>query len=349
MKALINKIFLFSFCSLVFLSCKKDEQQAVYSGEAEAPVVAASTTNVVLSKANVGDTVVTFTWQPAGFGFQAAVSYSLELDVKGGNFENPRTVKINEAGVLEKDYNGMDFNSILLSMNLPEGSASDIQVRIKAEAATLGTVTNPAVSIAPVYSAPVELTVTPFALISYIYVPGAYQGWDPASADSLTSPSGNGIYEGVIYFDAADSEFKLTKGKNWNDNYGGSDGRLESNGSNLKVPAAGNYLIKADLNALTYEVSPLQWSIIGSATAGDWAADTDMKYHNGKRVWEITASLTAGELKFRKNHDWGTNFGDSDPKDGSLDAGGDNIPVASAGTYKITLNLNENTYSIQKL
>ena len=33
-------------------------------------------------------------------------------------------------------------------------------------------------------------------------MPGAYQGWDPTTADSLVSATGDGVYKGVILFNA---------------------------------------------------------------------------------------------------------------------------------------------------
>ena len=87
------------------------------------------------------------------------------------------------------------------------------------------------------------------------------------------------------------------------------------------------------------------WGIIGSATPKGWDADTDMKFDNANQVWKLTVSLTAGEIKFRKNHDWGTNFGGAN---GSLIAGGANIAVANAGTYDIVVDFNANTYTLTK-
>ena len=50
---------------------------------------------------------------------------------------------------------------------------------------------------------------------------------------------------------------------------------------------------------------------------------------------------------FRQDDDWGVNLGDTGA-DGVLDAGGDNIAV-TAGTYNITLDITNNSYTMQKL
>jgi hypothetical protein len=56
-------------------------------------------------------------------------------------------------------------------------------------------------------------------------------------------------------------------------------------------------------------------------------------------------SLTQAQMKFRLNDDWGVNLGDNGA-DGSLEAGGANIVIPAAGTYNITLDTVNNTYSL---
>ncbi len=55
----------------------------------------------------------------------------------------------------------------------------------------------------------------------------------------------------------------------------------------------------------------------------------------------------AGEFKFCVNPDWSVNFGDTGAN-GSLEAGGDNIKLADAGLYKVNVDMNAKTYTIQK-
>ena len=64
----------------------------------------------------------------------------------------------------------------------------------------------------------------------------------------------------------------------------------------------------------------------------------------GDNLYQAYATLLDGEFKFRKDGGWAENLGDNDA-DGSLEAGGANI-AASAGTYLVTLDLSENTYSV---
>jgi hypothetical protein len=54
--------------------------------------------------------------------------------------------------------------------------------------------------------------------------------------------------------------------------------------------------------------------------------------------------LNAGLIKFRKNHNWAVNLGGSG---GVLTQDGANISVV-AGNYTITLNAENNTYTLVK-
>ena len=88
------------------------------------------------------------------------------------------------------------------------------------------------------------------------------------------------------------------------------------------------------------------WGIVGSA-ANNWGATPDLPFFKTDVDGVLAAYVTLidGEIKFRENNDWANNFGDNGA-DGTIEAGGDNIAV-TAGSYKITLNFNDNTYTIE--
>ena len=91
------------------------------------------------------------------------------------------------------------------------------------------------------------------------------------------------------------------------------------------------------------------WGIVGSA-ANDWGnAGPDLPLYttSASNVFVAYVNLKDGAMKFRENNDWTNNFGDTGA-DGTLDAGGDDIVVTAAGDYKIVLDLNNNTYTIEE-
>ncbi|WP_129716024.1 SusE domain-containing protein [Pedobacter sp. SYP-B3415] len=318
-----------------FAACKK-EGNSVVATAGTAGSLKTSATSLVLDRSMLNTNVVTFTFSPADFGYRAAVTNSLQMAVKGTNFAQPKEVLL-EGNNTSKSYNGMEFNNLLLSLNLPFTSNTDVEVRLKSSISN---------AVAPVYSSAVSINARPFPLTSWIYVPGAYQGWNPATADSLISETGNGVYTGIINFTPGNLAFKLTPAKKWDVAYGDAGGgKLSTSGGDIVSPGTGTQLLTIDLNANTWkmEAAPV-WSLIGNAVPGsNWEKDIDLKYVNAKEpYWTITTALTPGAMKFRRGHDWGTNIGN----------GGSDITVTEAGTYEIVLKVNADnktgTYTLTK-
>lgn len=318
---------------LMFAACKKEGDMVVFNqSNVKAGALTASTTNVALSKSTLTNTAVSFSSTDANFGYSAAASSTLQIAAKGNNFANTKEVALSGKNV-SVSFNVQDFNNMLLALNLPTGTASQVEVRMKY------TIAN---SVSPVYSNVITLTATPFALVSYVYVPGNYQGWLPGSADSLKSATGNGVYTGIIDFgNTSDLSFKVTSDKKGTIWYGTLNGAVSGSGSasNFTAPGKGKYVITIDFNANTIVLTPANYySVIGDASKG-WDTDVDMKYDNGNDVWKLSTTLTSGGgFKIRKNHDWGISYGLLAQPDGKTltSANGGNIGVSSTGTYNIT-------------
>ena len=98
-----------------------------------------------------------------------------------------------------------------------------------------------------------------------------------------------------------------------------------------------------DLNSALGTLS--DWGLVGDATVNGWDGPDMEMYQTGTNQYALYADLGAGEIKFRFDEDWGNNYGDNDTN-GSLEPGGANIPIASAGTYLVTLDLDNLTYSV---
>lgn len=333
--------------SLLLFSCTKNEDMATIDNITPGSLVS-SKSSVVLTKDNAATEALNFTWTNPNSGPALSYNNQLQFAVKGTNFANAKTVDLPKSAN-SIAYNTQDFNAIMLALGLPlDGTSTDIEVRVKS---TLFSLDNSPNNLpAPVYSSVLPITVTPYALISYLYVPGAYQGWNPSTANTLISATSNGIYIGYINFTDANSEFKVNPARNWDNSYGSTGGNnvTLNGGDNLKAPNAGSQKLTVDLNLNTYTLVPYSWGIIGSATPGGWDADTNMLWNDTTQMWEITVPLVVGEIKFRLNDDWGTNFGD-DGNNGSLEPGGANIAITEAGTYKISCDFVNQTWTKTKL
>lgn len=336
MKNIFKVLFALTI-ALFLVSCDKDEDRAVLGNPADSSL-SASATSLVLTKDNAAETAVTFSFTNPNYGVQLSHTNQLEFAIAGTNFETPKVVQI-AAGENLISYTVQEFNALMLNIGLPVDNVSIIEVRLKS---TVG-------NLQPVYSSTIQMSVTPYALISYLYAPGAYQNWDPATANALISATSNGIFEGFITFTEANSEFKITVNRSWDNAYGTNDNinLLLNDGGNLKAVNAGSQKLTVDLNTQTFALTPYVWGIIGDGSPGGWDNDTDLSWNEIAKKWEIAnVALTTGEIKFRLNHDWGTNYGGSN---GVLVLGGDNIAISEAGNYKVSLDLVNLTYVLTKL
>jgi len=184
-----------------------------------------------------------------------------------------------------------------------------------------------------------------------LYVPGSYQGWDPANTLTvLGSVNSDGNYEGYLNFPDESTQFKFTPQPDWSYDWGdeGADGTLDVGGANIEVAEAGYYKINVDTNALTYTVLKTTWGVIGDFT--EWAEDVNLEYNAETGLWEGRVDITvAGGIKFRANDDWAINYGTTD-EPGVLVLDGGNITIEAAGTYNITLKLGapDYTYTIER-
>jgi hypothetical protein len=89
------------------------------------------------------------------------------------------------------------------------------------------------------------------------------------------------------------------------------------------------------------------WGVVGSGY-NNWGAFADGKFYTTAVPGVIVSyvNLVDGEIKFRENNQWGGDLGDAN-LDGVLDADPDNNIAVTAGDYKITINTNDNSYTIE--
>ena len=354
-------------------SCEKDEVRTVLN-LGTAPTLQVNNSTLVLLQANANNEAVKFTYTvDANFGFDAAVTYVLQISKGGTSFASATTteVALGKTAPLEKSFKTVDFNRELLKI-IPYGAATPVEVRVKASVGT----TAPAL-----FSNVVTITATAYRdLIVYSYpdalnLAGNFQGWSPGSAPQIVNKNNGGYtnqtnnrYEGYIIFNAATPEFKMVKGNDWpfgdhgdagsnytNPNTGGGS-LTASGGSNLKLPSggaglAGYYRVRADVSNLTWSYDKItRWGIIGEFNG--WSSpDVAMTFNAATGVWSITRDMPVGKFKFRANNDWAINFGDNSTVDFKPDYGGADISITEAANYTISLDLSAGgnyVYTIKK-
>jgi starch-binding outer membrane protein SusE/F len=355
---------LLTFLLLAVFSCKKEgEILHVNENTSFASSLTASTDTLTLSQANSSDSVLTFTWPAVNYGDNVAVTYTLELDLPGDTAGSTGWGKAQPfvAGnnVLNYSFAGKDLNNLLESLNIFGPTLLVFRVL-----ANVNQYNGSASTIPTTYSSVVGVTVTPYT--TDLYVPGAYQGWDPATAPVLNPVAGRaGLFEGYVNITGSGIQyFKYTNSPDWNHiNYGdGGNGTFSTNGNaaGLSVPNGAYYELTANLNNNTWTATATTWSIVGDATPGGWNTDTQMTYDPVNQVWTVTAAMvSSGSFKFRANDEWVIDFGINNS--GALQyadnpffgytAGLNNLTVPSNGTYLITLDLHisgKYTYSAVK-
>lgn len=200
-------------------------------------------------------------------------------------------------------------------------------------------------------------TCTSVQQYGLLYVPGDYQGWTPATAPTLGSSKNDGNFEGYINIPAGGSyQLKFTTTPDWSNALGDAgSGTLSPSGGNITLPAAGYYKFNASTASNTWSATATTWSLIGSFAASNWGSDIDMVYDAGSNSWSGTIVTVDGDqFKFRANHDWGLNLGESGGT-GQLSYNGDNIGDASknysvpAGQHTVTLFLGNSGYYTYKI
>jgi starch-binding outer membrane protein SusE/F len=350
MKTGLTKILTLSSMALLALaSCTKNDAKVTLNTSGSG-TLSASTTTVPLSRTMINDTtkVVTFTTTAPKFGFNAAVTSTLQIDADGDNWKNPVSVTLGTK-VYSQGYSTLDFDNLLLKLNLPAGTAAKVDVRVQFSLSAAEIV----------YSNVISVTATPFNLTSWIWVPGDYEGWNNngGGLDSLVSATGNGVYTGIINIPAGGTmQFKLLPVKgSWTVSYGdaGSGANyatgeaISTSGGNLMAPkAGGQFWMTADLNKNTITVVPADYYSVTGDAAGGWGVDTFMKFINdGNNNWVVTMPLVStGAFKIRQDAQWTNSWGTGGANGELTDASGGNISIPTSGNYTVTFTMAPSAY-----
>ena len=344
---------------LLCASCENDAELTTLKDVRFSQPIEASSSSIVITSANLNQSVVAISWSDVKYPVDAPVTYALEFDVLsdavGENaWANAIRVDVGEA-VLSKAIIGNDLNNIATTLGLDPSVAGEIVVRVEANLDRKA------------YSDPITLTVTPYVsqiIFPQIYMIGGFEGFSLSAGSVNPLPAiNNGIFQGYITFPATQSlDFKFVTDLTGTQFYAAnSSGNFAEGGTvNLTVPSAGSYQITVNLNTMSYTAVPYSWGIIGTSTIGGWNTDTDMTYDYHDALWKYTGALISGALKFRLNDSWAINYGPAGAPSGNITNGVvlyDNPgahTINTAANYEITYSQNpaapaSATYSVTQL
>jgi hypothetical protein len=307
-----------------------------------------TSTSVVGTLATSTQNSLTFNWTPSFKGYTGVVTYSLQSDSATKNFANASTVAIGPS-ILTRPMTQAEINTTALNANIPGGNTGKVEYRIKATTA----------QGAIAYSNTVAVTVQTYVPLLRFYLPGSYQAatgngsdWDPASAPELIRDLRPGQLNKLYYaymFLPAGAEFKVTQGRSWTINYGGSGGNLSATGGNLSVATAGVYRISLDVVNMKYDIRAGRIGFVGDASGAGWnppnVFPTYAMAAPANNLFLGIQNLTANGWKLIDDNQWnnGSNtvtetrsYGSTGPSGSAVETNGPNFPdITAAGRYRV--------------
>lgn len=324
----------------------------VYVYDEAVPSVLASKVQgnaVVLDKNNPGGELALLSWSEPRLVYGEDVTYKVTLKV--GETEN----------VLAEGMYDMEYATTVDALNeavIAAGGAEDAAVDVKFYVyACCPTIPD------GVPSEPVAVKVTTYVATfsEQYYMPGSYQGWNPATAHVLTvSKQTKGLYQGFVDLtteNGADVEFKFSPVPKWEGDFGFSGVEVKkvgdfvyassstTSGDNIKVPS-GFYYVKLNKKFNTLEMVQVKnLEIIGDFNG--WASGIAMNWNKDAGTWTVPEDIkfTKGTgFKFRFNSDWTYSFGGAFD---NVEFGGGNISFTkNDGTYKVILNAATSDFTV---
>lgn len=336
---------------------------SVYSaGDAVEPVITEVMEETVLDPSEPTALIPVLSWEPARLVYGEKVTYDVFVSLPETKADEepvaPKKAKLTTEPIEETSLivTVDALNEAIVAAGGVEDAENDILFEVVAYCASLpeGVVSSAALATVTTYLA---------TFPEVLYVPGNYQGWDPASAPTLKhSKVTKGFYQGIINLtttDGAAAMFKFSPVPEWKDDFGG---KVEVNAAgsgafataegtvgvadNIEVPSGVYYI---ELDKKFGEIRMVQFetlSLIGSAV-GDfsWGSDVDLVYDAQKQEFSATTEFKSGEFKMRFNHNWDMALG-GDSETGYTLAGG-NIAVEKDGEYKIVVDASVVPFAIK--
>jgi len=373
------KFILILLLSISIWSCEDDDEDiTIFPSETIEGIAVLNTPEVVDFEitettetvvGNEDEVATTFSWTKVTGNYNGTILYLLEMDIKGNNFKNGVYIPLSSEGTTElsKEVSNTDLNLAVNKINgqlVTSGSALAVDFSTATEF-SLRVVSVADVSNDKTFSDPITISVNAFEKIVVIepklFIVGSVQSyygtsnWSPETGLGMRY-IGDGttkVFEAYLKANAGDIFKFISNQAVWDDvvgNFGTIDGAQDGNlmnsgdSGNLEISEEGNYYVQVDIDNLTYKLVKMQWGIIGNATPGSWDSETPMTYDFNTNTWEISTTLTDGELKFRSKNTGAEIYGD----DWKFNCGPDlfaydiansaNFPI-SAGASSITFKI----------
>lgn len=181
-----------------------------------------------------------------------------------------------------------------------------------------------------------------------IYIPGTLNNFNGTDdKNKLASLNNSNVYEGYRYFPEDNMEFVIlrfpssTLANKLGDNDG--DGKLETNGANIKVPTKGLYYIKVDLTSgvNSYQLERRDFELTGSAIPG---GTVNVSWDATENKLRVKSEMNIGSFSIHEKTDK-VSYGDAQ-MDGILESTG-SINITKSGGYDLLLDFTRPDYTYQ--
>lgn len=282
MRHISKLLVLSSVLTVLFASCKKDENKVMYEGGTAPVLTASSTAAMVLDPANKENTAITFSWTNPDYKFSTGLSsqnvtYTLQIDLQGANFKSASIQEMAITNDLSVSLKVKELNTFLSKMELTPNAPHDMEMRIKASL-TGGSV--------PLYSNVIKIRITPY-LDFAVEPPGTFannyedgQLWivgdcapGPNWSNPLPAPYNESLkftkvtklkYELVVDFDATGGYKLIQEPGVWSSQYHAMVANAPLSGDFEKrdadpqfaSPGVGKYKVEINFQTGKYKLTP---------------------------------------------------------------------------------------------
>lgn len=316
--------------------------------DAVSPVATVTASEVVLDMTTPAAQLELLSWEPARLAYGEEITYNVIMTYGEGAPVNVATDLTATSCSKTVD----EWNELVVSAGAPEAEASDVKLQVIAYSESYPEgVAADAVTI--------NITTYVATYPDMMYLPGSYQGWDPATAKTIPhSTATKGLFAAYVDLttaDGSDVEFKFAPEPNWGNDFGSEDIVVATDkgfaivtgtsvgSANIKVPS-GLYHIALNKKFNTIEMVQIKsMGLIGGFNG--WGEDLVMEYDAATNKYTAVGTFTQGdEFKIRANGDWTYAIG----ADGLLATSAANcVFEQESGEYKVILDVNSHPYSIK--
>lgn len=311
-----------------------------------APMLTCSTAELLLVKNYPERLAMSLSWTKNGAEVENAIEFSTNQD-----FLLPYTERV-DSGIHDRQYTYGELNSILCDSLMMEADvAAPLYIRIVSSFET-----------AAAYSNTVTINVTPNATAPYtgpekLYVAGASAA-DPWNFDDylLQYNASTMSYGGVLNVDSKWGYKFYPQIDNWDYCYTRSSGDAMSgklmlgsqSSGNVPAPTPGVYLFDVSLGNFTYQLVKVE-SAYYTGFNDSWSLQKMTQSADNPTVYTATVTITKPtpyRWQVVINGEWAYKLCASNGHLLLYDEGNADEEIAN-GTYKLTVNLAEGTYTLE--